>query len=277
MVFNEDFLGKASDRVKKAFLEDGVPPTQEVQKIADEHDLTIEQVRRVCEESNKSIKLATKAEDPQFEFPVADADIILEDISRKVALSKEASAPTPTKEEIFGYGGIEGEARMSKLATSFISDDAPDRYNMNSTNRAIYDHLKIAIRGIEEQMEVKSEQINKTAGEILDLLYKEATESSSLNRSYSILMKCATTPEARNRIYDVYSFASDRLNSIGRRPLVLDNLAIDKTAAVVSAADPLFRAMNSYITMRAEHDKLAAKKDIFAERMPRALRNTLED
>ena len=276
MVFNEDFLGKSADRVKQAFLDNGVPPTQEVQKIANEHDLTIEQVRRVCEESNKAIKLATKAGDPQFEFPVADPEIVLEDINRKVALSKEAT-PAEEKEEIFGYGGIEGESYMSKLATSVLDNNAKAKVSMSGTTRAVYDHLKIAIRGIEEKMEVKSEQIHKIAGEIIDLLYDEAVKTGSLNRSYSHLMKCATTDVARNRVYDIYTFAADRLNKIGRRALVLDNLNIEKTAAVLSAADPLFNSMNSYITARAEHDKLAARRDIFAERLPKAVRNMLED
>lgn len=277
MVFDEDFLGKAADRVKKAFLDGGIPPTQEVQKIAAEHDLTIEQVRRVCEESNKSIKVATKPNDPQFEFPVADPEIVLEEVNRKVALSKEAAAPMDGKEELFGYGGMEGESYMSKLSTSILDGKSPDRYNMNHTTRAVYDHLKVAIRGIEQDMEVKTEQINKTAGDILDLLYGEAVATGSLNRSYSHLMKCATTDVARNRIFDFYAFAAEKLNKIGRRALVLDELNIEKTAAVLSVADPLFKAMNSYITMRAEHDKLAARKDIYSERMPKALQNTLED
>jgi hypothetical protein len=263
MVFNEDFLGRVADQVKLAFLDKGVPPTEEVTKIANEHDLSIEQVKRVCEESNKLIKMATKAKDPQFVFPVADATMVLEGINMKMALLKEAASSLPQREEMYGYGG-KGTSEMNKLASTL----EPSTARMNGSNKAVYLGAKRGENKLIEKLVEENHAIEKSAGLMIEMLYEEGRKNRTLNQSYSNLMKCATTPASRDHIHNFYMYANEFLNKIAGYRILLDDVELlDKTASVINPADPLIREMNNYMTLRAKRDKTAALRNIMREKL----------
>lgn len=276
MVFTEDYLSKAATRVKKAYLDNGVPPTEEISKIASEDDLNMEQVKRVCEESNKSIKVATKASDPQLEFPVADPTIVLEGLNMKLALVKEAGSEGGNMEELYGYGGKEVTEHMSKLATvPVIEANSP---GMSGTNRALFKGAMVALRRLDTKLSGQDYEIEKVAGDMINILYKEAQEKRSLNGSYTCLMKSATTDNARNRVHDFYAFATEALNKIARSPVVLTTMGmLDKTASVMDPSASIVTNMNKYIALRANRDKTAATKEIFESKISTFGRRALQE
>lgn len=270
-MFNEDFLEKTATRVRQAFLDNGIPPTEEVIKIAAEHDLNIEQIKRVCEESNKAIKLATKKNDPQFEFPLADFAVVIEDVQRKVALHVTDKTASVNDEP------EEAEPEMKKEALDMFGRPIPkDRYSMNGATRSVYDGVKTALANIQKSMDKTDAEIDKVAAEILDRLNDEALKFNSINRSYSALVKAASTDLARNRIFALYKFAKDSINKFSSYPVIFDEIALstigenEKVASVISAGHPMVSAMNRYLNLMGEMDKLAAQKSIHKERLGKA-------
>lgn len=272
-MFNEDFLEKTATRVRQAFLDNGIPPTEEVIKIAAEHDLNIEQIKRVCEESNKAIKLATKKTDPQFEFPLADFAVVIEDVQRKVALhvnDKIASVSGDSED-------TDPEPVMQKEAMDIFGRPIPkDRYSMNGATRSVYDGVKTALANIQKSMDKTDAEIDKVAAEILDRLNDEALKFNSINRSYSALVKAASTDLARNRIFSLYKFARDSINKFSSYPVIFDEITLstigedEKVASVISAGHPMVSAVNRYLNLMSEMDKLAAQKSIHQERLGKA-------
>ena len=275
MEFTERLLEKCAEEVKVAHLTDGVPPTETVSKIATRLGLNIEQVKRVCEESNKAIKVATKAENPQLEFPVADSTIVFEGLNMKAAaFTKEASADDGL-EALDSFGGKALSNRMSKIATAVVEKPLE---SMSGSRQILYLGARKAASRLEHQVVKKDHQIEKVACELIDILYKEATQRKSINDSYTALMKHATTAHGRTRVHDFYVYATEAINKIASYPVILTDMGIlDKTASVINPDSDVIREMNKYITLRVERDKTAAMHSILKEKLETFANNALRD
>jgi len=148
---------------------------------------------------------------------------------------------------------------------------------MSGSIKALYKGAKNATKKLEAQLIRQDNEIQKIAGEMLDNLFSEAQEKRTLNESYSVLMKTATTENARNKVHNFYAFATESISKVAHRPLILTDMGIlDKTAGVINPSAKIIKDMNQYITLRAQRDKTAAMHEILSEKLSTFARNALE-
>ena len=186
----KQFVKNAADRVSKAYLEHGHDPTEEVAKIARQHNLNAMQIERVANHANRGIIVELQKEavqdgtdiDPEFTYPtVKTADVVEvidcpEPEEPSVPDGGEGTSPDlddiiPEQEDPLGGGeqydvedAVEGEGDVDdEGVTSF---DFPDR----DTAARVIEKLK---RKVQEKQQ-KLHAIERRLDEATARLKKEA-------------------------------------------------------------------------------------------------------
>jgi hypothetical protein len=236
-----------------------------VSELVTEHQLNLEQAKRVCEASNLAIKQAQS--DPQAVFPVADIKKVISVLQptdkTKVASVQEEEEEEWLRESLEKVGftisdelaealnermtGPQREIIIEKFATT-------KKYAVYAFDRG----LKIAIKKYEDEMTDLRLGIEKVSFAMLGTLRDELNAKRSINHSFSALVKTAASDEASDEIIKFYKFAFGYLTR--DRYKLVEELALTKVAGRVCIANPLFRHMTHYIGLR---EKLAKKEALY--------------
>jgi hypothetical protein len=179
-------LKSAADTAAKKYINDGVDPTQAVEKQAEKHDLTDEQTERVAQYTNQNINATLMEKNAYTDFPLADPEKIDRSSSakEKVAFIPDVEEPTEKTagddtETIPTSGGL-----FSKIANLYGANYVPSpdpKRNAESMMKAAEITAKEAMRDLKAHQRKLAESREEMYKEVKNSIYEGTDAKTVIN------------------------------------------------------------------------------------------------
>lgn len=264
MDINRRIIDDMADKVLREYIS-GIKPGDAIEGLVSSYGLNTEQTKRLCEISNRKIKVyLTKTQpDQSFTFPLADASQIIDKSREEVGEMEER---TKTASAI-NMDSVDDEWFESILNSGIEKNSSEAATNAERAEKAafIIVHLDRADDKLSKEAAVLSDELIKKAEELVGYLRKDWLENGDISRSYTAAIG-STDPENRILVDSFFEKSAAELKDYLSAPCVEYSADLYKTAAVNTNSEFAI-LLRSYIDTRRGLVKTAsALKRIMEER-----------
>ena len=221
MNINSSLLNEWAEAVREAYMVNDIHPNDMVEEIAEANDLNIEQIKRLCESSNLTIKRALKkGKVDDVSFPLASFQTVLDNLQPEAEVTemKEASLipDTPLKQFyrhiLTGKGGMKKEAAAPELNESILAE--------------MVEHTRQQHMKARREVTLQKHVTEKLASRIVDYIADDFRKNFNANSSYTVAREYAD-PELVDKMYKLahklivedheYEYPEPELMKLGSR------------------------------------------------------------